>query len=147
MPGRGDGSEGQTGADIDIHLGPGMAEKFQHREKPIKTGVALNRDMQAAGFPGLKRAEFFLKRHDLGQHLFRHPQHPDARRRQRHRFRAAHKQLHPHLRLKPRHLMRQCRLRHVHQIGGAGKATRLMDGADGAQVTEFQIHVPFSCLC
>ena len=64
---RGQGVEGQTGADIDIHLGPGMAEKFQHREKPIKTGVALNRDMQAAGFPGLKRAEFFLKRHDLGQ--------------------------------------------------------------------------------
>ena len=56
------------------------------------------------------------------------------------------KQLHPDLILERLDLVGQRRLGDVQDIGGPGEPAGLVDGADGPQVTEFEIHEPPSCL-
>ncbi len=97
-----------------------------------------------AGFEG---AEFLFQRVDFGQDAFGEFQHPEARRREAHGFGAAHEKFDARLILQPLHLMGQRALRHVQDVGGAGEAAGLMDGADGAEVAEFEMHgyAGFSC--
>ena len=117
----------EASADVHIHLRPGMAEQFQHHKQPVKAGVALDGDVQAAGFARLQRAEFFLQCCYFGQDAFGHPQHPGASRRQAHRLGPAHEQLHPDLIFKACDLMRQGGLRGVQDLGSPCQTPSLLD--------------------
>ena len=72
------GFKGKAGPDIDINLGPGAAEQFQHRKQPVETGMAFDGDVQPPGLAGFQRRKFILQRVDFRQDAFGKLQHPQA---------------------------------------------------------------------
>ena len=89
-------------------------------------------------------AEFLLGLLDLWQHLVRKAQQARACRRQFQRLGPAHEQFDAGLFFQTLHLMRQGRLGHVQQVRGTGQPARLLNGADGAQVFQLDMHIRIS---
>ena len=136
--------EGQTGADIDIHIGPGLAELFQNRKEPFETGVAFDGDVQAGDAPLGDLGEFLLEGCYLRQDRFGRRQKPLPRRRQLQGPRAADEERHAELILDPLDLMAERRLGGVQKVGCPRHAAGIVDRLDRAQVAELDIHEIFS---
>ncbi len=134
--------EGEARADVHVDLRPGPSELLQHREQPLEAGMALDGDMQPPRPPRDEAGELRLQRRHLRQDPLGGAQQLHPRRRQLHRFRPAHEQLHPGLVLQVLHLVAQRRLGDVQPVRRPRQSALVVDRLDRAQVAELDMHLP-----
>ena len=133
--------KGKARADVHVHIPPVLAESFQHREQPFESRRGI-RWRYAYGLCCRRAVRKILL---APPRLAARPALPAARaaagRRQFHRLGAADEQLNPRLVLQPLHLMAQRALGDVQLLGSTGQTAGLMDGLDGAEMAEFDVHL------
>jgi hypothetical protein len=120
--------------------GQDVAERLQHRKEPVETGMALDGDMQPPRLARPEPLELLLQRRQPRQHILRQPQQLQPRRREPHRPRPPHEQLHPRLVLQPLDLVAERALRDVQPIRRARQPALLVDGLDRPQVPKLDMH-------
>ncbi|MCY1424356.1 hypothetical protein D9M71_400960 [compost metagenome] len=134
----GQGREGEARGEVQLHLGPGVAELVDGGHQPLEAAVAFDGHVQPPSGAAGQARQVALGTAQLRQHAIGQLQQTQAGAGETHRLGLAHEQLHAEAFLQFLELVGEGRLGQVQALGGFHQAVGFAQGVQGLEVAQLE---------